>query len=74
MALNDDLNIFKKIAPKDKLSESDKKAVMDTIATAKLFLDTLDLISVKQAKTKIELLKNISSSDDTNQDSPEKNK
>ncbi len=58
MALNDNMNVFKKIIPKEQLSEADKKSVMDTIATTKLIMETLDIISTKQAQTKFEIFKN----------------
>ncbi len=49
-------NAFKKIIPKDKLTEKDKQAVMKTIANTKLFLEVFDLLSVKHLQTRIKVI------------------
>ncbi len=64
VGLNENIDIFKKIVPKESLGPEDKKTVLKTISTAKLILDSLDIISVKQAKTRIQMLDKIVPSND----------
>ena len=52
----DENNAFKKIIPKDKLTEKDKQAVLNTIENAKLFMEAFDLLSVKHIQTRIKVI------------------
>lgn len=49
-------NAFKEIIPKASLTEADKQKVMSTIANAKLFLDVVDLLSVKHIETRFKIM------------------
>jgi hypothetical protein len=52
-------NAFKEIIPKASLTDKDKSDVLKTIASAKLFMEAFDLLSVKHFETRIEMIKTI---------------
>jgi hypothetical protein len=57
-------NAFKEIIPKASLTEKDKSNVLKTIATAKLFMEAFDLLSVKHFETRIEMIKTLGGEND----------
>ena len=59
-------NAFKKIIPKEKLTASDKKAVLKTIETAKLFIEAFDLLSAKHVETRIKLITSMGGANEDN--------
>ncbi len=56
MGLNDNIALFKKIVPEDKLGAKDKELVLKTITSAKLFLDLADLVTFKHGQTRIDMV------------------
>lgn len=56
-------NAFKEIIPKASLTEKDKQAVLKTIASAKLFMEAFDLLSVKHIETRLEVIKTVTGDD-----------
>lgn len=57
-------NAFKKIIPKESLTDKDKKAVLNTIENAKLLMEAFDLLSVKHVQTRLKIMESISNGND----------
>lgn len=62
MGLNDNIELFKKLVPQDKLGAKDKELVLKTISSTKLFLDLADLVTFKHGQTRVGIIEQTSKS------------